>query len=167
MVGHSGAPENNHLDVFQKINELVPEKEFQILSPLSYGNGAYIKIVKEEGLKFFGEKFEVLSDFIPRENYYIKLAEASHAIFNHKIQQAFGNILGLIFMGVKVFLNPENPIYIELRNQKVHIFDYSKLSKEDLSIPLSDAEADFNRLIVKKLFNENKIRSYYRDLYLS
>ena len=127
MVGHSGSPENNHLDVYHQIHHLLPENEVTIFSPLSYGNPTFISAVKSLGREYFGDNFETLEDFIPRETYYQKLAEASVAIFNHKIQQAFGNILGLIFMGVKVFLNPENPIYIELTNSKIKVFDYRDL----------------------------------------
>lgn len=167
MVGHSGSPENNHLDVYQQIHQLLPENEVNILSPLSYGNSTYIKAVKSTGKEYFKDKFEVLEDFIPREFYYQKLAEASIAIFNHKIQQAFGNILGLIFIGVKVFLNPENPVYIELISQNIKVFDYSKMTKEDLLSPLPAEDVDSNRATISLLFKEEKIRDYYRDLYIA
>ncbi|WP_339753935.1 TDP-N-acetylfucosamine:lipid II N-acetylfucosaminyltransferase [Algoriphagus aquimarinus] len=167
MVGHSGSPENNHLDVYHKIHNLLPENEVIIFSPLSYGNPTFISAVKSLGKEYFGDKFETLEDFIPREIYYHKLAEASVAIFNHKIQQAFGNILGLIFMGVKVFLNPENPIYIELTNQNIKVFDYSKMTQDDLLNPLSSEDVDSNRSIISLLFKEEKIRDYYRDLYIA
>lgn len=167
MVGHSGSPENNHLDVYHQIHSLLPENEVTIFSPLSYGNPTFIAAVKSMGEEYFGDKFETLEDFIPREIYYHKLAEASVAIFNHKIQQAFGNILGLIFMGVKVFLNPENPIFIELSSHSIKVFDYSKMTQEDLLNPLSAEDVDSNRAIIGLLFKEEKIRDYYRDLYIA
>jgi dTDP-N-acetylfucosamine:lipid II N-acetylfucosaminyltransferase len=167
MVGHSGSPENNHLDVYDQIHRLIPENGVSILSPLSYGNATYITAVKSLGQTYFGDRLETLEDFIPRELYYHKLSEASVAIFNHKIQQAFGNILGLIFMGVKVFLNPENPVYIELRSHNIKVFDYSRLTKEDLLTPLSAEDVDINRAIIGLLFKEETIRNYYRDLYIA
>ncbi|TXE08764.1 TDP-N-acetylfucosamine:lipid II N-acetylfucosaminyltransferase [Algoriphagus aquimarinus] len=167
MVGHSGSPENNHLDVYHQIHHLLPSNEMTILSPLSYGNPTYIEAVKSMGEEYFEDKFETLEDFIPREFYYQKLAEASVAIFNHKIQQAFGNILGLIFMGVKVFLNPENPVYIELTSHNIKVFDYSKMTQDDLLNPLSAEDVDNNRAIISLLFKEEKIRDYYRDLYIA
>lgn len=167
MVGHSGSPENNHLDVYDQIHSMLPDNGVAILSPLSYGNETYIKAVKSLGQKYFGDKLETLENFIPRELYYTKLAEASVAIFNHKIQQAFGNILGLIFMGVKVFLNPENPVYIELISHDIKVFDYSKMTQEELLTPLSVEDVDSNRRIISILFKEEKIREYYRDLYIA
>lgn len=167
MVGHSGSPENNHLDVYHQIHSMLPENGVSILSPLSYGNTTYIAAVKSLGLQYFGDKLETLENFIPRELYYHKLAEASVAIFNHKIQQAFGNILGLIFMGVKVFLNPENPVYIELISHDIKVFDYSKMTHEDLLNPLSAEDVDTNRAKISMLFKEDKIRDYYRDLYIA
>ncbi len=167
MVGHSGSPENNHLDVYHQIHSLLPANDVTVFSPLSYGNPTFIAAVKSMGEEYFGDKFETLEDFIPREAYYHKLAEASFAIFNHKIQQAFGNILGLIFIGVKVFLNPENPIYIELTNHNIKVFDYSIMTKEDLINPLSAEDVDSNRAIISLLFKEEKIRDYYRDLYIA
>ncbi|MEB2779631.1 TDP-N-acetylfucosamine:lipid II N-acetylfucosaminyltransferase [Algoriphagus sp. C2-6-M1] len=166
MVGHSGSPENNHLDVYHQIHSLLPENKVTILSPLSYGNQTYIAAVKAMGENYFGDKYETLDDFIPREIYYHKLAEASVAIFNHKIQQAFGNILGLIFMGVKVFLNPENPVFIELNSHNIKVFDYAKMTQDDLLNPLSAEDVDTNRAIIGLLFKEEKIRDYYRDLYI-
>jgi dTDP-N-acetylfucosamine:lipid II N-acetylfucosaminyltransferase len=167
MVGHSGSPENNHLDVYDQIHRLIPENGVSILSPLSYGNATYITAVKSLGQTYFGDRLETLEDFIPRELYYHKLSEASVAIFNHKIQQAFGNILGLIFMGVKVFLNPENPVYIELRSHDIKVFDYSRMTKADLLNPLSAEDVDSNREIIGLLFKEETIRNYYRDLYIA
>jgi hypothetical protein len=167
MVGHSGSPENNHLDVYDQIHSMLPDNGVAILSPLSYGNETYIKAVKTLGQKYFGDKLETLENFLPRELYYIKLAEVSFAIFNHKIQQAFGNILGLIFMGVKVFLNPENPVYIELISHEIRVFDYSRMTQEELLTPLSIEDVDLNRTIISLLFGEEKIRDYYRDLYIA
>jgi len=136
-----------------------------ILRPLSYGNETYIKAVGILGQKYFGDELVTLEDFIPRELYYSKLTEAFVSIFNHKIQQAFGNILGLIFMGVKVFLNPENPVYIELISNDIKLFDYSNMTQEELLTPLSVEYVDSNRRILSILFKEEKIRDYYRDLY--
>ncbi len=167
MIGHSGAPENNHLDVFQKLHELNPNSDRKILSPLSYGNGKYLQVVKKRGIELFGNRFESLETFIPRELYYKKLAEVSVAIFNHKIQQAFGNVLGLIFMGAKVFLNPENPIYIELIKAEIQVFDYSKITEEDLDSPLSKEVVLRNRELLRQLFNEEKIQGFYKSIFLS
>ncbi|MDR7130529.1 hypothetical protein J2X69_002885 [Algoriphagus sp. 4150] len=167
MVGHSGSPENNHLDVYHQIHNLLPKNGVKIFSPLSYGDPSYISAVKSMGNECFGDNFETLEDFIPREIYYNKLSEVSIAIFNHKIQQAFGNILGLIFMGVKVFLNPENPVYIELTSNNIIVFDYSKVTQDDLLNPLSAEEVESNRAIISLLFKEEKIRDYYRDLYIA
>ena len=165
MIGHSGSPENNHLDVFEKIHQLVPENTVQILSPLSYGNPKFIAEVKKKGREYFGNRLEILEDFIPREEYYQKLSEVSIAIFNHKIQQAFGNILGLIFMGVKVCLNPENPVFIEMTRNGIKIINYQELTKEDLLNPLSESDIQHNRNKIRALFNEELIQTYYQDLY--
>lgn len=167
MVGHSGSPENNHLDVYHKLYQLIPESDRIVLSPLSYGNPKYLEAVKTRGKEFFGERFESLEEFIPREVYYNKLSEVSIAIFNHKIQQAFGNILGLIFMGAKVFLNPENPVYIELTRVGISVFDYSLMTIEDLDFPLSKEEVIKNRELLLQIFNEEKIRGFYKDIFLS
>ena len=167
MVGHSGSPENNHLDVYQKLHQLLPQSDRIILSPLSYGNPKYLEAVKTKGIEFFGDRFESLEKFIPREVYYNKLSEVSIAIFNHKIQQAFGNILGLIFMGAKVFLNPENPVYIELTRVGIQVFDYSQMKREDLDFPLPKEMVLENRELLRQIFNEEKIRGFYKDIFLS
>lgn len=167
MVGHSGSLENNHLDVFDTLAGLLGDKEKMVFSPLSYGNPDYIQRVIESGTSKFRDNFLPQVDFIPREQYYRRLREVGFAIFNHKIQQAFGNILALIFLGVKVYLNEENPVFFQLKNWGIIVKDYKTITLEDLGTPLNDQEIVLNRAIIRRLFSEEKINGYYAQLLLS
>ena len=162
MVGHSGALENNHLDVFDTLGSIVKNQE--IYCPLAYGPDSYIQKVKQAGNSTFQERFISQIEFLPKKEYYTRLTQIGTAIFNHKIQQAFGNIIALVFLGAKVYLNPENPIYFQLEKWGVKVYDYGKITSDELETPLSIDEINNNRKIIHKLFNEEQINSLYINL---
>lgn len=162
MVGHAGSLENNHLDTFKRLKEINVSNV--IFSPLSYGNPEYIKQVLKSGTQFFGDRFEPLIDFIPKEEYYSKLQEVGYAIFNTEIQQAFGNIMALIFLGVKVFLNRGNSIFVQLKLWGIIVFEMDELSAQSLQIPLLAIEKEHNRKIIFERLNEDIINGYYKAL---
>jgi dTDP-N-acetylfucosamine:lipid II N-acetylfucosaminyltransferase len=162
MVGHSGALENNHLDVFDTLGSIVKNQE--IYCPLAYGSDSYIQKVKQAGYSTFPGKFIPQIEFLPKKEYYSRLTQIGIAIFNHKIQQAFGNIIALVFLGAKVYLNPENPIYFQLEKWGVKVYDYGKITSDELETPISNDDINSNRKIIHKLFNEEQINSLYINL---
>ncbi|MBC6367458.1 TDP-N-acetylfucosamine:lipid II N-acetylfucosaminyltransferase [Algoriphagus sp. AK58] len=161
LLGHAGVPENNHLDLFQRILSLNSSRT--LLCPLSYGESSYIQKVVEKGEELFGYRIEFVRDFMPRDEYYLKLSEVKFAIFDTLIQQAFGNILGLLYLGVKVFLNEENSIYYQLKKMGLLIFSINNLSSE-IEIELTIDQINTNREILIEYFSEEKINDYYKLL---
>src|SRR5690606_1003332 len=125
LVGNSNSLENNHLDVFDTIKRTgLKEKVFV---PLSYGNNQkYKKTVLEEGRKYLGDNFQPLLDFMKREDYLRLLSGCSTAVFYHYRQQAMGNILALLYMGVRVYLAEKNPVYQYLKRIGIIVFDFDK-----------------------------------------
>ncbi|WP_226389668.1 TDP-N-acetylfucosamine:lipid II N-acetylfucosaminyltransferase [Penaeicola halotolerans] len=162
MVGHAGSMENNHLDTFKQLKKLNVSNV--IFSPLSYGSPDYIKIILESGYQYFGDQFEPLTEFIPKHDYYNKLQEVGFAIFNTEIQQAFGNIMALVYLGVKVFLNGNNSIFKQLKSWGVTVFDVSELSKQSLEAHLLEFEKEANRSIIFEKLNEDAVNTYYKGL---
>ncbi|MBS9525691.1 TDP-N-acetylfucosamine:lipid II N-acetylfucosaminyltransferase [Litoribacter alkaliphilus] len=163
LVGHTGSPENNHIDLFQKLISL--NLTNTLLCPLSYGNEQYISKVISEGKMLFNNQFEIIKDFMPRKDYYKKLDEVGFAIFNTNIHQGFGNILGLIYKGVKVFLNRENSIYIQLKRWDIIVFDIDEFNSESFLVPLKLEEIKQNRALILSLFNDRVVNDCYYNLY--
>lgn len=162
LLGHAGVPENNHFDLFLRLEKLSSER--LLVCPLSYGNTIYIQSVSELGKSLFGERIEIISSFLPRDEYYLKLSEMGFAVFNTLVQQAFGNILGLLYMGVKVFLNQGNSIYQQLKKIGVIVFSMDELNEESLEKTLTFAQINHNRELLKVSFSEEMVDGYYRSL---
>src|SRR5690606_10212357 len=47
-------------------------------------------------------------------------------VMNHYRQQAIGNILAMLWMGAKVYLDEKNTFYHYLRRKQIHIFSVEK-----------------------------------------
>ena len=109
QVGNSADPTNQHLEVFNQL-EKFKDQNIKIFVVLSYGSPYYAKQVIEEGKKRFGDKFSAITDMMPFDQYLDFLASIDIAVFNHKRQQAFGNIITLLGLGKKVFINPASTL---------------------------------------------------------
>ncbi len=147
----------NHLDVFDKIKSFNLSVE-KVVVPLNYGKKQYIKTVEEIGRMVFKEKFEPLLDFIPLHDYNLILEEVGVAIINCKRQQAVGNIIGLLWMGAKVFLSKFNPFYSYLKRVGVMVYCYeTELNEESCNQFLSLEEIKHNRSILFDLLNQEHL----------
>ena len=143
MIGHSALLEGNHYEVLQKVSEI--STTYSILLPLSYGDTEYGNLIKEEARKKF-TNVEVLENKIERDAYYQKLTEVGWAIFNTKVQQGVGNIMGLIWKGAKVFLDKNTSTYKDFSSWGIHIFSIQdNLDKYELSNKLSFEQIENNR----------------------
>ncbi|WP_026968971.1 TDP-N-acetylfucosamine:lipid II N-acetylfucosaminyltransferase [Algoriphagus terrigena] len=162
LLGHAGVPENNHLEMFERMRELAVDRP--LVCPLSYGNSTYSKMVYAKGSSMFGAQLEIIIKFMPRQDYYTKLSEMGFAVFNTLVQQAFGNILGLLYMGVKVFLNRDNSIYTQLKKMGIVVFSMDELTNQNLLNRLSPSEIAHNKTLLKRDFAEENIIRYYRSL---
>src|SRR5690606_3599639 len=163
LVGNSNSLENNHLDVFDTIKRTgLKEKVFV---PLSYGNNQkYKKTVLEEGRKYLGDNFQPLLDFMKREDYLRLLSGCSTAVFYHYRQQAMGNILALLYMGVRVYLAEKNPVYQYLKRIGIIVFDFDKEFSLYSNSILEPEKQEINRNILDKIFSKDALQSQYEEL---
>ncbi|SHJ72351.1 4-alpha-L-fucosyltransferase glycosyl transferase group 56 [Dethiosulfatibacter aminovorans DSM 17477] len=106
QVGNSADPSNNHLEIFEKLSGYKNEN-IKIFCPLSYGNSKYRDEIIKSGKEIFHDKFEPFIDFLPFEEYLDILGRTDIAIFNHKRQQAMGNITTLLGLGKKVYIRDD------------------------------------------------------------
>ncbi|MBE0492604.1 MAG: TDP-N-acetylfucosamine:lipid II N-acetylfucosaminyltransferase [Sulfurospirillum sp.] len=149
QLGNSADPTNNHIDVLKQLTKYKDE-DIQIFVPLSYGNQEYAQDVTRKGKELFGNKFISLAEFIPFEKYLEFLGEMDIAIFNHRRQQAFGNIISLIGMGKKVYLNSESTLNGVMTKYDLKVFDTI-----DISLNLLDNEQKIKNInIVKTNFSK-------------
>ena len=152
QLGNSADPTNHHIEVLQSL-EKFKDKNIQIFVPLSYGNLEYAKEVILKGKEIFGDKFIAFTDFMLFEKYMEFLSEIDIAIFNHRRQQAFGNIISLVGMGKKVYLNSESTLNGVMTEYDLKVFD-----TVDISLDLLDNEQKIKNInIVKTNFSKESL----------
>ncbi len=122
LIGNSGDPTNNHLDIFQILYKQ-NIKDIPIYVPLSYGgNKKYIDQVILKGEFLFGKQFHPITKFLPRDEYFKIVGSCSNIIMGHERQQAIGNISYALWQGCKVFLYDSSITYIHHKSQNFKVF---------------------------------------------
>lgn len=151
LVGNSADPSNNHLEVFNKI-KLFQEEDIKIFVPLTYGKPDYAKKIVEEGERLFGNKFKPILDHMPFDEYIKFLGKVDIAIFNHKRQQAMGNIRTLLGLGKKVYIRQELTSTRTLNDDGIKTF-----SLDDFSLNDEFPEKNENIRRIKETFSEKAL----------
>ena len=148
LIGNSASYENNHLEVFDLLEKLDIGKR-KIIVPLSYGIPDYRDLVRRQGEQMFEEHFFPLIDFMPKDKYHETIASCSIVIMNHLRQQAMGNIITMMYLGAKIFLNPKNPTFDFFKNEGAYVFSIEALS--------SNLSGGFDLLSVEQIVENRKI----------
>lgn len=158
FVGNSGSLTCNHIEVFDVLKNLNLDGK-KIVCPLSYGNFKYADIVKANGKVYFGDKFVSLDNFIPYENYLETICSCSNVIMNHHRQQGLGNIVAMLFLGAKIYMNEINPIYSFFKENGGVVFTIKELSESPdlLEFSLSESDIEKNKQILRSIFSEKAI----------
>jgi len=125
---------------------------------LSYGNQDYAKSIIEEAKQRFGDKFEPLTEHMPFNQYLEILGKIDIAIFNHKRQQAFGNLINLLGLGKKVYIRKESTLNEVFQGMGIKVFDAEHV---DL-FHISPALAERNSKIVIKEFSESRLNESFK-----
>lgn len=160
LIGNSGALSNNHLDAFDLIkNEDIEDRK--IIVPLSYGgNKTYINYVINKGKEQFGDNFYPILDRLSLEEYSKLLESCGIVIFNHKRQQAVGNLLSLIGRGSKIIFHPENPVYKYYSSYGMNLDNTKDFTLDSLSMN----KVVENQKIIKDIYNEDRLVDEFEKL---
>ncbi len=154
MVGNSATLTNQHLKIFRKIKSL-KLKNVKIYCPLSYGDCTYRDKVIKNGNFLFGNFFVPLVDIMSIEAYYSFLESIDVAIFDTERQQAMGNILELLFLGKKIFLNKESTSFDFLRSIKIKVNSTNEID-ESILFSLEKFDIEKNKNIILNEFSIEK-----------
>lgn len=162
MIGHSASPDSNHFEMLEKVSSISPNSS--IFLPMVYGDHAYASLIKKEAYDRF-QHVEVLEKKLDSVEYYNKLTKVGFAIFNVKVQQGLGNIMALIWMGAKVFLNEETGTYRDFTSWGIKVFSIQReLNQAQLSERLTEEEIKNNKDVIFARFNEDKVDGYWQSL---
>lgn len=163
LVGNSGDPTNNHIDIFTILHER-NIKNIPIYVPLSYGGSKkYIDQVIQIGYQFFGKQFHPIINFLPPQEYFKIVMNCSNIIMGHERQQAVGNIIQSLWQGSKVFLFDSSITYQHYKSQKIKIFSINQdLEPSQTTSYLSKEDIINNRM---KLIESNSAQANVQCLY--
>lgn len=131
VVGNSATEENCHKEILDKLAHLRKE-EIEIYCPLSYGDEEYRDEVTSYGRERFGEKFHPITQWMELSDYICFLAKCHVGIFNCNRQQAMGNILKMLKLGRKVYLQTNTSMYENYIKKGFIIHDVNELDHASL-----------------------------------
>lgn len=155
LLGNSATATNRHEDAFQK---LLPFKgQFTLYAPLSYGNTKYAEKIAQKGKDLFGEDFAALRNFLPLEEYYKILNSIHVAIFNNDRQQGMGNMIQLLGLGKKLFIEAKTPQYALFKKLGIEVYDVNQ-------IDLKEVDLSENTLKVKAYFSKENLKKHWQNL---
>ena len=150
LLGNSASPTNYHIEALEKLRPFSGDN-ISIYCPLSYGDLGYADYVAKVGREFFGEKFIPLRKFISFDSYIDLLASIDIAIFNHKRQQAMGNITMLLGLGSRVYMRDNLTSWATLKNIGVDISAIDSFNSLETSVS-SD-----NKYIIAGMFTVSNL----------
>lgn len=162
LVGNSGDPTNNHLDVFEKLS-MNKTKDLMIYCPLSYGGTEvdYAKQVAKKGAALFGDRFVALTEFIPFAEYLTLLGNIDIAVFAHNRQQGMGNIINLLGLGKKVYLRSDVTSWHLFDGLGVKVFDFHMLDLTEID----DRVQSENKIIVENFFSKAALLKQWQHVF--
>lgn len=164
LIGNSATYENNHLDAFEMIIKIIKADQ-KVFVPLSYGNEDYRNSIIQKGKKMFGDRFVPLTDFIPYEEYIKTISSCSIVIMNHLRQQAVGNIVIMMHLGAKIFLNINNPVLTFFKKEDAAIYSTEELlNNKTFGNKLTSEQIDHNILVLRKHWSREVILNKTREL---
>lgn len=159
LIGNSATTTNNHLDVLESIKDLSLDNR-KIIIPLNYGDLRYANFISEYANKKFGKKIICLKKFMSLERYLETTSSCGNVIMGHIRQQGLGNILNFLFSGSKVFFYKESVTYKFFTRLGVKVFLIENLiqNKELLDYEFNEKDLEKQRLLLKKIWGEERIR---------
>jgi len=149
LVGNSASMTNNHLDAFDVLAKVGIPDSSKVIVPLSYGDTQYRDKVIAEGRRLFGNQFQPITEFMTMDQYIDLLSTCSSVVMNHLRQQGAGNLFIMLYLGAKVFLDSQNPLYEEFKNMGLIINEMNALGDASLDEPLSAEQQASQKTILK------------------
>ncbi|BDF95573.1 TDP-N-acetylfucosamine:lipid II N-acetylfucosaminyltransferase [Pseudoalteromonas sp. KAN5] len=158
QLGNSADPSNNHIEALEK---LLPFKNENIciFAPLSYGQQEYAQQVIAQGEKWFGDKFKPFTEFMSFEDYLLFLGSIDIALFNHKRQQAMGNIITLLGLDKTVYIRSDTTQWQFFEKKDVKVGDIGTLNSLDYQKGTGNVE------IIKAYFSLENYKKQLTQLF--
>lgn len=165
MIGNSASLTNNHVYAMEYLSNL---KTFdrQINVPLSYGGDErYIRHIKKVGFKYWGDRFNSITDFLPLEEYNKLMLSNSVFIYGNWRQEGAGNIVVALYLGAKVFMSSRSPLYKRFRDYGVKLYLLEEMTQEDLDSPETEEVIASNRSAILKKYSKEAVIEHIAEIF--
>lgn len=160
MVGHNAFPFNKHGEVILML-ERFKDKDIRINLPMSYGNDGInakpnykndlLALLKNLSLD---KKSRILNTLLPKTQYHQFLSNMDIAIFAAERQNGLANILALLYMGKKIYISKNNPVYKVLNKVcGIEIHDIKEIEKLSFEEFISPIQAIYPHPWIKHFFS--------------
>lgn len=142
QIAHNAYSFNRHIDVLNQLKKFKDEN-IRLFLPLSYGgdpgynSASYIKDLKKELMNIFLGKAYCINKLMPLLDYTDFLWNMDIAIFNAQRQNGLGNILKLLYVGNKVFLPSDGPLYHYFKEKGIDVYDTLEIQNMDFETFIS------------------------------
>lgn len=156
LIGHSGFLENNQIDVFPLLKGYAEKESFKLL--LNYGDPYDKEAIKNESLKNFQHRIEIVEEFMNTEDFIRFLGGCKVLILNTIQQQAVGILYLSLFFGLKVYLNPKGMLYQHCRSLGLHVYAIEESASFDFSHLVSDLK-EKNKKIILSILGKSTIKA--------
>jgi hypothetical protein len=161
LVGNSTDPHNNHIGAFEILNN-ANLNPLSVCSLLSYGKyEQYKNVVIEEGIKYFGDKFLPITQFLELNKFVEIIDELDFIIFNHDRAEATGATIQLLSLAKPIFFNPISPAYKSFVNRGYVVFSIYDLEKFK---DIKSVDLRKNRELLIKEYSLEVLNSFYTNL---
>lgn len=140
LVGNSSTRTSQFEDAFEKL-KVYRDENIHIYVTLSYGDKDYAREIAKLGNDIFGKKLTPLLDWMAPADYAELLNSIDIGVFNHKRQQALGNIYHILAAGKKVYIRSDGAMWSFFKSDlKTEINDACELGK----IPFAELAKPIN-----------------------
>lgn len=166
LLGNSATKECRYNEMIDRLSEY-KELPIKVKCVLSYPveNKQYVKQVIEHGNKVLKDKFIPLTNFMTYNEYTELLAGIDLAIFNHNRQQALGNIASLLYLGKRVFINPQNACKEYFENMGAIVYSTDDLSEKEICKKENLRMKEINRRAIDEFFSDREFKIHWEKIF--
>lgn len=167
LLGNSADTTNNHKEALMILSKLKGLNS-RILCPLSYGGPKeYVDSVIRLGKRLFGKKFVPMLEFMPPKEYSRLLNTVDVAIMNHRIQEGFGNILALLYLGKKLYIRKETSSFKYFNRIGIKVFDMEQITDNTTEslFKMEEATGKRNREILRDELTEEHCVQLWKRIF--
>ena len=158
ILGNSATAELNHLDAVALIDAQGVSADLVV--PISYGNSNYSRYLKKE-LVYKGGDLRFIDEYMSFQEYLTFLNSTDGLIMHNIRPQGYGNILMMMYLGKKIFLNPKNISIPELTKGGLSWRPVGEIINENGGNWLQ------NRSAVTRLLSHDTLLKIYSDMFSS